>query len=83
MLTEQAQEATDAGRADEADAILRGIEPSWTGIVAYRALVPTERLLVYRDAHPEEKVQVPDHNSIPVMVSKFMMLNITVSKVFF
>jgi salicylate hydroxylase len=69
MLTSQAQEATDAGRADEADAILRGIEPSWTGIVAYRALVPTERLLAYRDTHPEEKVRIPEHNSIPVMVS--------------
>jgi salicylate hydroxylase len=76
VLTEQAEEATAAGRPDEADAILQGIEPSWTGIVAYRALVPTERLLAYRDSHPEEKVRVPEHNSIPVMVSKLIVWGI-------
>ncbi|XP_006459039.1 hypothetical protein AGABI2DRAFT_177137 [Agaricus bisporus var. bisporus H97] len=67
MLAEQAHEAGVAGRASEAIAILRSAKPRWTGILAYRALVPTERLLAYRDAHPEDKIRVPEHNSIPVM----------------
>lgn len=75
MLAEQARDAVAAGRPDEADGILRGIEPRWSGIVAYRALVPTERLIAYRDAHPEQKVRIPEHNSIPVMVSAWILVD--------
>ncbi|KXN86198.1 Salicylate hydroxylase, partial [Leucoagaricus sp. SymC.cos] len=67
MLAEQARAAVSMGRPDEADAVLSTVEPKWSGIVAYRALVPTERLIAYRDAHPEQKVRIPEHNSIPVM----------------
>lgn len=70
MIAEQAREAVVAGRPDEADDILRTAEPQWSGIVAYRALVPTERLVAYRDAHPDQKIRIPEHNSIPVMVSE-------------
>lgn len=82
MLAEQAHEAGVAGRASEANTILRSAKPRWTGILAYRALVPTERLLAYRDAHPEDKIRVPEHNSIPVMVSRFSIWRISTSKVF-
>lgn len=68
VVADQAQEALAAGRPDEADRILRTTEPRWSGIVAYRALVPTERLTAYRDAHPEQNIRIPEHNSIPVMV---------------
>lgn len=69
VVAEQAREAVAAGRPDEADSILRTADPRWSGIVAYRALVPTERLIAYREAHPEQNVRIPEHNSIPVMVS--------------
>ncbi|KAF8072155.1 hypothetical protein FPV67DRAFT_1748853 [Lyophyllum atratum] len=51
----------------ESEALLNSIEPAWTGIVAYRALIPTERLQKYRDEHPHLKIRVPETNSIPTM----------------
>jgi salicylate hydroxylase len=68
MLAEQARHAMASGKAKEAEEILQLVEPHWTGIVAYRALVPTERLIRYRDQHPEQKIRVPEHDSIPIMV---------------
>ncbi|KAJ3565444.1 hypothetical protein NP233_g7626 [Leucocoprinus birnbaumii] len=67
MVADQAREAAFMGRPDEADLILRTAEPKWSGIVAYRALVPTERLMKYRDAHPGKKIRIPERDSIPVM----------------
>jgi salicylate hydroxylase len=68
LLMEQADIAARSGRVDEADGILRCINPKWSGIVAYRALIPTERLQAFRDAHPEANIRVPEANSIPIMV---------------
>lgn len=67
LLMEQAEYATRSGRVDEADDILRRINPKWSGIVAYRALIPTARLQAHRDAHPEANIRVPEANSIPIM----------------
>ncbi|KIK05653.1 hypothetical protein K443DRAFT_334762 [Laccaria amethystina LaAM-08-1] len=67
LLMEQADIAARSGRVDEADGILRCINPKWSGIVAYRALIPTERLQAFRDAHPEANIRVPEANSIPIM----------------
>ena len=83
LLMEQAEIATRSGRVDKADDILRCIDPKWSGIVAYRALIPTARLQAFRDAHPEANIRVPEANSIPIMVRyptsqsefrKFLML---------
>ncbi|GLB39496.1 putative FAD binding domain containing protein [Lyophyllum shimeji] len=67
MLTHQATRAAASGRLVESEALLNSIEPTWTGIVAYRALIPTDRLKAYRDAHPDMKIRVPETNSIPTM----------------
>ena len=65
------------------DDVLRCIDPKWSGIVAYRALIPTVRLQAFRDARPEASVRVLEANSIPIMVRypplqtefrKFLML---------
>jgi salicylate hydroxylase len=69
MLTAKAESATAAGALHEAEELMNSIEPVWTGIVAYRAVVPTERLQKYKEAHPEMKIRVPEVNSIPRMVS--------------
>lgn len=68
VLTEQAAKARKAGRHDDAEDLMRRIDPKWTGIVAYRALIPTERLAAYRDEHPEENVRIPTPKSTPIMV---------------
>lgn len=68
VVTEQANQAARIGSQEESKRLLDSIEPSWTGIVAYRALIPTERLKAYRDAHPNENIRVPETNSIPTMV---------------
>lgn len=65
VLEEQAAKATAAGREEEAKELLNSIEPIWTGIVAYRNLIPTERLVKYKETHPETRV--PKWNSIPTM----------------
>ncbi|KAF9460590.1 salicylate hydroxylase [Collybia nuda] len=67
LLTEQASQAARMGKQKESERLLDSVEPSWTGIVAYRALIPTERLKAYRDAHPNENIRVPETNSIPTM----------------
>ncbi|KAF5362393.1 hypothetical protein D9756_002183 [Leucocoprinus leucothites] len=67
MVAEQARDAVMKGRPDEADLLLRTADPKWSGIVAYRALVPTERLIAYRDAHPDQNIRIPEQSSIPVM----------------
>jgi salicylate hydroxylase len=64
LLTEQ---AGNAATPEEAEEILKSIPPRWTGIVAYRNLVPVERLKAYQDAHPDSKIRVPQSNSIPHM----------------
>ena len=68
VLEEQAALAAAAGRDDEAKELLDSIEPVWTGIVAYRNLIPTEKLEKYKETHPETRV--PKWNSIPTMVSQ-------------
>lgn len=68
LLNEQAKKATSEGRLDDAQRALDDIEPSWTGIVAYRALIPTEKLQAYKDAHPDENIRIPHPKSIPTMV---------------
>ncbi|KAL0954233.1 hypothetical protein HGRIS_005361 [Hohenbuehelia grisea] len=67
MVSDWAARAKAEGKTREAEVLMEKIEPRWTGIVAYRALIPTERLAAYKDAHPEEHVRVPQQNSIPIM----------------
>ncbi|KAG5731013.1 Salicylate hydroxylase [Termitomyces sp. T112] len=67
MLIQQAKKETALGRITESEELINNIEPVWTGILAYRALIPTERLQAYREAHPEMKIRVPQANSIPIM----------------
>ncbi|TFK95197.1 FAD/NAD(P)-binding domain-containing protein [Pterulicium gracile] len=64
VLTEQ---ASNAATPEEAQEILDSIPPQWTGLVAYRNLVPVERLKEYQDAHPELNIRVPQADSIPRM----------------
>ncbi|KAF8229500.1 FAD/NAD(P)-binding domain-containing protein [Tricholoma matsutake] len=63
LLTERSKQAAKAGRLAEAEDFLQKINPSWTGIVAYRGLVSAEKLKAYRDAHPDAKIRVP---TIPI-----------------
>ena len=70
LLTELAQQAANSGRLGESHNLLNSIDPKWTGIVAYRALIPTERLKAYQDAHPSENIRVPETDSIPIMVGQ-------------
>ncbi|RDB27733.1 Salicylate hydroxylase [Hypsizygus marmoreus] len=67
LLTAKSHHVAAAGRYSESEELLNSIDPAWTGIVAYRALIPTTRLQAYRDAHPEMKIRVPETNSIPTM----------------
>ncbi|KAF4577356.1 hypothetical protein EYR40_009285 [Pleurotus pulmonarius] len=67
MLTQKAMKAAAKGNSKDAEQTLESIEPRWTGIVAYRALVPSAKLKAYRDAHPEQDIRVPEENSIPRM----------------
>jgi salicylate hydroxylase len=67
FLYEQADLAMENGRPGEADILLNSIEPQWTGIVAYRNLIPVERLQKY--AETNKSVRVPKSDSIPTMVS--------------
>jgi salicylate hydroxylase len=70
MLTKKAERAAAAGAMQEADELMNSIDPVWTGIVAYRSVIPTERLHEYREAHPEMKIRIPEENSIPRMVCR-------------
>jgi len=70
FLMERSEQAARAGRLADAEELLHGINPTWTGIVAYRALIPTEKLRAYRDAHPDQNIRVPEQNSLPVMVGQ-------------
>ncbi|KAF8888036.1 hypothetical protein BD779DRAFT_1672449 [Infundibulicybe gibba] len=67
MLTNKARKAAEAGKLEESVQLMNSIEPRWTGIAAYRALIPTERLQAYRDTHPDLNVTIPEMNSIPTM----------------
>ncbi|KAF8656075.1 hypothetical protein AX16_002775 [Volvariella volvacea WC 439] len=67
LLTEQAADALKEGRFADAEDLKSKIEPHWTGIVAYRALIPTERLAAYRDANADKNIRVPQTTSIPIM----------------
>ncbi|KAJ8496542.1 hypothetical protein ONZ45_g12408 [Pleurotus djamor] len=67
MLTQKANDARALGETGKAREIMESIEPTWTGIVAYRALVPSARLKAFKDAHPEQDIRVPEENSIPRM----------------
>lgn len=69
LLTERSKQAAKAGRLAEAEDFLQKINPSWTGIVAYRGLVSAEKLKAYRDAHPDAKIRVP---TIPINVSPYL-----------
>ncbi|TFK34050.1 hypothetical protein BDQ12DRAFT_700563 [Crucibulum laeve] len=78
LLSEQAKKAASTGRLKEADQLLRSIEPKWTGIVAYRALIPTDRLTAYRDAHPEQNIRYMGQNVNVVVypISSGSLINI-------
>ncbi|TFK66167.1 FAD/NAD(P)-binding domain-containing protein [Pluteus cervinus] len=67
LLMEQADAERERGRIREAQELLTGIDPKWTGIVAYRALIPTHRLRAYRDAHASQNIRVPEPDSLPIM----------------
>ncbi|RXW18740.1 hypothetical protein EST38_g7103 [Candolleomyces aberdarensis] len=67
MLMDKSKDAASHGRLKEAEEHLQLIEPTWTGIVAYRALIPTERLQAYKDAHPEMNIRIPQTKSTPIM----------------
>jgi salicylate hydroxylase len=71
MLIDKSKAAASQGRLKEAEEYLNLIEPTWTGIVAYRALIPTERLQAYKDAHPELNIRIPQTKSTPIMVRTF------------
>jgi len=62
LLTESAAESRQDGKIHEANEILRAIEPSWSGTVVYRTVVPAERV----------KSQHADHRALtqPTVVSK-------------
>lgn len=68
LLHEQAARALEYGKPGEADALLSAIEPRWTGIVAYRALIPVERLKAYKETEKGKSVRVPERDSLPTMV---------------
>ncbi|KAG6877628.1 hypothetical protein C0993_005540 [Termitomyces sp. T159_Od127] len=44
FLHEQAQKALAEGRTADADTLLAAVHPAWTGALAYRALVPVDKL---------------------------------------
>ncbi|KAF6760803.1 FAD/NAD(P)-binding domain-containing protein [Ephemerocybe angulata] len=67
MLTNKSEEAASKGKLEDAERFMQLIEPTWTGIVAYRALIPTQRLQDYKDAHPEMNIRIPQTNSTPIM----------------
>lgn len=68
LLTEKAKIEERLGNLEEAQRLLNCIEPKWTGIVAYRALVPTDRLKNYKDKHPDLSIRIPLPDSLPIMV---------------
>lgn len=51
MLSERAQWAQAQGRRQDAADILSCIEPTWSGTIAYRALIPAERLKATAPGH--------------------------------
>jgi salicylate hydroxylase len=71
LLTERSKQAARAGRLAEAEEFLQSINATWTGIVVYRALVTTERLTAYRDAHPDQNLRIPENRSTPIMVGPY------------
>jgi len=74
FLTEKSKQAVQAGRLAEAEELLASVNPTWTGIVAYRALIRTEKLKAHRDAHPDQNIRVPEQNSLPIMVGQYCLV---------
>lgn len=44
LFKDLAQKARESSRSDEADSLISCIEPTFSGLVAYRSLIPRERL---------------------------------------
>ncbi|EGO26930.1 hypothetical protein SERLADRAFT_414770 [Serpula lacrymans var. lacrymans S7.9] len=51
LLRELANQAVMEGKPDVAQEALAGIDPVWSGMVAYRALIPAERLRALSPSH--------------------------------
>ncbi|KAG6819243.1 hypothetical protein H0H93_013852, partial [Arthromyces matolae] len=53
LLTEKAEQARSEGKHDEADTLMARIEPTWSGLTCYRALISTDEL---KQSAPHHKI---------------------------
>lgn len=56
LLEDTADSYTKQGKADDAQEILKAVEPAWSGTTAYRAVFPTQKLAA----------DYPDHRALTV-----------------
>jgi salicylate hydroxylase len=63
MLTSQAKYAKSKGKRKEAQELAAGIEPVWCGTIAYRALIPADKLRAVAPGHPSLKLPNQVHIS--------------------
>lgn len=70
MLTNLADKARSRGDFGMAEHLLEHIEPRWTGITAFRALVPTQALREFQEQHPDvaSRITIPEEDALPTMV---------------
>lgn len=76
LLRELAQQAVSEGRLEDATSLLASIEPTWTGSIAYRSLVPVERL---QQDPATQKLDIPP---LPVQVFIYVSVIQGISLIF-